>query len=90
MLLQDPSLPVKWLTEMFDKYIPPTILEMKKSYSHITPLATMNFVNTLVNILEGCLKPENLNNKADQVGMKAGAEGGPRAKALRFLTGRQA
>ena len=39
---------------------------MKKSYSHITPLATMNFVGTLVNILEGCLKPENLNNKADQ------------------------
>ena len=48
------------------RYIPPTIFEMKKSYNHITPLATMNFVTTLVNILEGCLKPENINNRADQ------------------------
>eukprot|EP00967_Tisochrysis_lutea_P092860 scaffold133997_cov20-Tisochrysis_lutea.AAC.3 len=39
---------------------------MKKSYNHITPLATMNFVTTLVNILEGCLKPENISNRADQ------------------------
>jgi dynein heavy chain len=64
---KDPSLPCKWLTELFDKYVPPTILEMKKAYNHITPLATMNFVTTLVNILEGCLKPENLSNKSDQV-----------------------
>ncbi len=39
---------------------------MKKSYNHITPLATMNFVTTLVNILEGCLRPENISNRADQ------------------------
>ena len=51
---------------MFDKYVPPTIIEMKKSYSHVTPLATMNYLTTMVNILEGCIKPENLNNKADQ------------------------
>lgn len=40
---------------------------MKRAYNHITPLATMNWLTTLVNILEGCLKPENINNKADQV-----------------------
>jgi dynein heavy chain, axonemal len=62
---KDPTVPVGWLREMFDKYVPPTIFEMKKAYSHITPLATMNFCNTLVNILEGCLRPENLNSKAD-------------------------
>jgi hypothetical protein len=49
------------------QYIPPTILEMKKSYSHVTPLATMNFLTTMVNILEGCIKPENLSSKAEQV-----------------------
>jgi hypothetical protein len=67
---KDPGLPCRWLTELFDKYVPPTILEMKKAYNHITPLATMNFVTTLVNILEGCLKPENLSNKSDQVGSR--------------------
>jgi hypothetical protein len=46
--------------------VPDTIFEMKKSYRHITPLSTMNFVTTLTNILEGVLKPENLSNKADQ------------------------
>lgn len=29
---------------MFDKYLPNTIHEMKKSFSHITPLGTMNFI----------------------------------------------
>lgn len=58
--------PVRWLSELCDRYLPDTIFEMKKSYSHITPLGTMNFVTTLVNILEGVLKPENLSNKADQ------------------------
>lgn len=28
---------------------------------------TMNLVTTLVNTMEGLLKPENLSNKADQV-----------------------
>ena len=49
----------------FDAYVPGALFEMKKSYSHITPLGTMNWVTSLVNILEGCIKPENLNNKAD-------------------------
>lgn len=65
---KDPQQPQTWLKDMFERYIPPTIFEMKKSFSHITPLATMNFLTTLVNILEGCLKPENLSNKAD-IGM---------------------
>jgi dynein heavy chain len=51
---------------VLSRYIPPTIFEMKKSYSHITPLATMNHMTTLVNILEGCLRPENISNRADQ------------------------
>eukprot|EP00878_Enallax_costatus_P012531 GHUV01013087.1.p1 GENE.GHUV01013087.1~~GHUV01013087.1.p1 ORF type:complete len:2750 (+),score=1040.15 GHUV01013087.1:633-8882(+) len=63
---KDPNQPIKWLSELFDKYIPDTIFEMKKSYRHITPLSTMNFVSTLTNILEGVLKPENLSNKAEQ------------------------
>jgi dynein heavy chain len=63
---KDPSQPVTWLAELFEKYVPETLLEMKKSYVHITPLTQMNFVTTLVNILEGVLKPENLSNKADQ------------------------
>ena len=58
--------PARSSTDMFEKYIPPTIIEMKKSYSHVTPLSTMNFLTTMVNILEGCIKPENVNNKADQ------------------------
>jgi hypothetical protein len=29
---------------MFDKYLPSTILEMKKNFSHVTPLGTMNFI----------------------------------------------
>eukprot|EP00877_Chromochloris_zofingiensis_P015255 jgi/Chrzof1/9984/Cz04g22250.t1 len=63
---KDPSLPVKWLSELFDKYVPESTFEMKKSFSHITPLGTMNFITTLVNILEGVLRPDNLSNKADQ------------------------
>ena len=50
---------------LVDKYLPDTIFEMK-SFQHITPLETMNFCTTLVNILEGMLKPENLNSKATQ------------------------
>ena len=49
--------PVEWFQGLFEKYVPPTIFEMKKSYSHITPLGTMNFVTSLVNILEGLLTP---------------------------------
>lgn len=100
-------MPVKWLSELFDKYVPECIAEMRRNYSHITPLGgraaaaraaerayvrvpwrllartllsatacppvpprragTMNLVTTLVNTLEGLLKPENLSNKADQV-----------------------
>jgi dynein heavy chain len=64
---KDPMQPCKWITDMFDKYIPSTIIEMKKAYSHVTPLSTMNFLTTMVNILEGCIKPENVNNKAEQI-----------------------
>jgi dynein heavy chain len=60
-------MPVSWLSEMFERYVPTCVFEMKRSYSHITPIGTMNFVTTLVNILEGVLKPENLSNKAEQV-----------------------
>lgn len=63
---KDVEQPVSWMRDLFVKYVPPTIFEMKKAYSPVTPLNAMNYVTTLVNILEGCLKPENLNNKADQ------------------------
>jgi len=42
--LQDVNVPIKWLSDLFDKYLPNTIFEMMKSFSHITPLGTMNFV----------------------------------------------
>jgi dynein heavy chain len=38
---QDPSVPAKWLGELFDKYVPECILEMRRSYSHITPLGAL-------------------------------------------------
>lgn len=41
---QEIQQPIKWLSEMFDAYVPDTIFEMKKNYSHITPLATMNHI----------------------------------------------
>ena len=63
---KDVEQPIGWMHDLFVKYVPPTIFEMKKAYSPVTPLNAMNYVTTLVNILEGCLKPENLNNKADQ------------------------
>ncbi|KAK9867723.1 hypothetical protein WJX84_004647 [Apatococcus fuscideae] len=63
---KDPEQPVAWVRELFGKYVPTTIFEMRKSFSPITPLNTMNYVTTLVNILEGCLRPENLSNKAEQ------------------------
>ncbi|DBA86689.1 TPA: Dynein alpha chain, flagellar outer arm [Trebouxia sp. C0004] len=63
---KDVEQPIGWMRDLFMKYVPATIFEMKKSFSPVTPLNAMNYVTTLVNILEGCLKPENLNNKADQ------------------------
>jgi hypothetical protein len=49
-LLQDANVPVKWLSDLIEKYLPSTILEMKKSFSHITPLGTMNFVTVSHNL----------------------------------------
>ena len=63
---KDPTQPVAWMKDLFSKYVPDTLFEMRKSYVAITPLNTMNYVTSLVNILEGLLKPENLNNKATQ------------------------
>lgn len=63
---KDPEFPVKVMEDLFEKYTSACIFEIKKSFQHVTPLATMNWVTTLVNILEGMLKPENLNNKADE------------------------
>lgn len=31
-------MPIKWLSELFDKYVPECIAEMRRNYSHITPL----------------------------------------------------
>lgn len=63
---KDPSQPVNWMRELFAKYVPDTLFEMRKSYVAVTPLNTMNYVTSLVNILEGLLKPENINNKGTQ------------------------
>ena len=63
---KDPSIPVQWLRDCFEKYVPETIVEMKKALSPITPLGTMNYVTSLIRVLEGCLKPETLTNKTEQ------------------------
>ena len=68
---KNPDLPSKYILELVDKYVPKTIFEMKKSFQHITPLETMNFCTTLVNVLEGMLRPENLNAKADQAAFES-------------------
>ena len=68
---KNPELPSKYILELVDKYVPKTIFEMKKSFQHITPLETMNFCTTLVNVLEGMLRPENLNAKADQAAFES-------------------
>ncbi|EFN60095.1 hypothetical protein CHLNCDRAFT_133411 [Chlorella variabilis] len=62
----DAEVPLRWLQELFGKYVPPTAFEMRKSFSHVVPLGTMNFVGTLCSILEGLLRPENLPAKAEQ------------------------
>ncbi|KAI3429649.1 hypothetical protein D9Q98_005734 [Chlorella vulgaris] len=61
----DPEVPVGLLRELFAKYVPPTVFEMRKTFSHIVPLGPMNFVGTLCSIIEGLLRPENLPAKAD-------------------------
>jgi dynein heavy chain len=48
----DPEVPVGLLRELFAKYVPPTVFEMRKTFSHIVPLGPMNFVGTLCSILE--------------------------------------
>ena len=58
--------PVIWLREFFEKYVPTALFEMKKSFSFITPLASMNLVTSLVNILESVLTPKNISAKAEK------------------------
>ncbi|GHP02344.1 dynein alpha chain, flagellar outer arm [Pycnococcus provasolii] len=50
---KDEKVPMDTVIALFDKYCPDTIFELKKSYQHLTPLATMNWVTSLVNILHG-------------------------------------
>lgn len=38
--------------DLFDKYVPDTAFEMKRAYNHITPLNNMNWITSLVNIME--------------------------------------
>lgn len=45
-------MPLGWLRQLFDAYVPPAIFEMRKSFQHLVPLGTMNFVATLCSILE--------------------------------------
>lgn len=48
----DAGVPLGWLRQLFDTYVPPAIFEMKKSFQHLVPLGTPNFVSTLCSILE--------------------------------------
>jgi hypothetical protein len=49
---KDPAVPLAWLSDLFDKYVPATAFEMRRAYAHVTPLNTMNWATSLVNILE--------------------------------------
>lgn len=62
---KDVDAQLQMFQELFEKFVPDTIFEMKKSYSHITPLNQMNWTSTMVNILEGLLRPEAVNVKSD-------------------------
>lgn len=48
----DPAVPLGHLRDLFAKYVPPTVFELRKSFVHVVPLNTMNFVTTLCAILE--------------------------------------
>ena len=48
----DPEQPPRHLRELFEKYVPPTLFELRRSFSHVVPLGTVNFVTTLCHILE--------------------------------------
>lgn len=45
-------MPLGWLRQLFDTYVPAAMFEMRKSFQHLVPLGTMNFVATLCSILE--------------------------------------
>eukprot|EP00884_Botryococcus_braunii_P010094 jgi/Botrbrau1/19086/Bobra.0077s0003.2 len=63
---KDPEQPITWLMELVQKYVPATITEFRKSYSSMCPLNAMNYVSTLLSILEGILRPDTLSNRAEQ------------------------
>lgn len=48
----DAGVPLGWLRQLFDTYVPPAVFEMRKSFQHLVPLSTMNFMATLCSILE--------------------------------------
>jgi len=56
---------VSKISYSFEKNLPDAIFEMKARYSHVTPLNTMNFITTLINVFEGMLDPVALSSKAD-------------------------
>lgn len=62
---KDPAEQAAAMRKLFDKYVPDAIFEMKARYQHVTPLNTMNFVTSLVNIIEGMLDPAVIGPKSD-------------------------
>lgn len=68
-------MPIKWLSDLFDKYLPNTIFEMMKSFSHITPLGTMNFVTVSWPVSAQCtMQPTGLD-AAPEIVVQACAAG---------------
>ena len=62
----DTAQPLTWMKDLFAKYVPDALIEMKKNFSYVTPLTVMNLVGTLTSILEGVVTPQNINNKCDE------------------------
>ena len=51
------------LRELFDKYMPPTMLEIKKNFPTLVPILDFNMAQTLLLLPRGLLSTENVGNK---------------------------
>ena len=51
------------LRELFDKYMPPTMLEIKKNFPTLVPILDFNMAQSCCYFLEGMLTTDNVGNK---------------------------
>eukprot|EP00736_Rhodelphis_marinus_P010572 Rmarinus@m.9666 len=51
------------LHQLFEKYVPPTLEHLRRSFKFVTALVDMNMVDTLCRILEGMLDEHKVENR---------------------------